>query len=168
MGPADGEGKRADQDARFRSRLRLEDRAAVKESGVHARDDHIEIAACGLDCGACPIRRMPFDSEAAAEVVAWFKQEGWLKENEGAAEAIERSMYCQGCHGDRSHHWDAECWILKCCVDDKGLKHCSECDTFPCNRLLQWSGQNEGYAKALQLLREMRERPSRRNCCSSR
>ena len=39
-------------------------------------------AVCGLDCGACAIRRMPFDAEAAAEVVVWFKKEGGLKEEE--------------------------------------------------------------------------------------
>jgi hypothetical protein len=35
------------------------------------------MAVCGLDCGACEIRRAPFDSEAARSVVAWFKEMGW-------------------------------------------------------------------------------------------
>jgi hypothetical protein len=100
---------------------------------------------------------MPFDAEAAEEVVAWFRKEGWLKENEGVAEAIERSMYCKGCHGDRSIHWDAECWILHCCVDERGLNHCSECEVFPCGRLQEWSEQREGYGEALERLRRMRE-----------
>ena len=38
------------------------------------------LAACGLDCGPCPIRRIPFDAEAAEGMIAWFKQMGWLKE----------------------------------------------------------------------------------------
>jgi hypothetical protein len=38
------------------------------------------LAACGLDCGPCPIRRMPFDAQAAEETIAWFKEMGWLKE----------------------------------------------------------------------------------------
>jgi hypothetical protein len=100
---------------------------------------------------------MPFNDEAAAEVIAWFKREGWLKEEEGVAEALERSMYCNGCHGDRSIHWDAECWILHCCVDDRGLSHCSECDVFPCDRLQDWSGQGASYGEALQRLRTMHD-----------
>jgi len=119
-------------------------------------DEHMETAVCGLDCGSCTIRKLPFDADAAAEVVAWFKKEGWLEENEGVAEAIERSMYCKGCHGDRSVHWSFDCWILMCCVDDRGLSHCSECDTFPCDRLVKWASENESYGEALQQLRKMR------------
>jgi len=115
------------------------------------------IGVCGLDCGSCSIRRLPFDAEAAAEVIAWYKKEGWLKEEEGVTEAVERSMYCKGCHGDRSVHWSSDCWILLCCVDDKGLRHCSECDTFPCDRLVEWSQQNASYRGALQRLRGMHE-----------
>jgi hypothetical protein len=118
------------------------------------------IAACGLDCGGCEIRRMPFDAKAADEVVAWFKKERWLKEEEGVAEAMERSMYCKGCLGDRSIHWAATCWILQCCVDDRGLGNCSECDVFPCDRLEEWSGRNKSYAEALQRLRNMHDSPS--------
>jgi hypothetical protein len=121
------------------------------------RGEATEIAACGLDCGACAIRRMPFDDEAAAEVVAWFKNQGWLKEDEGVVEALERSMYCKGCHGDRSIHWDAECWILRCCVDDRGLNHCSECEAFPCDALHDWSTQRSAYGEALQRLRTMHD-----------
>ena len=130
-----------------------------REPDDMSQSESVEIAACGLDCGACPIRRMPFDSDAAAGVVAWFKKEGWLKEDEGVADALERSMYCKGCHGDRSIHWNAECWILQCCVDERKLNHCSECDVFPCDRLQEWSGQRESYGEALQRLRNMRENP---------
>lgn len=113
------------------------------------------IAACGLDCGSCDIRKLPFDLEAAERVVEWFKRQGWLKEHEGREEVLERSMYCKSCHGDRSVHWSADCWILKCCVDDKGLRFCFECESFPCERLVEWSKQNDHYAQALQRLREM-------------
>jgi hypothetical protein len=116
------------------------------------------IAACGLDCGECSIRKLPFDDDAAAEVVAWFKKMGWLKGSEGVSEAIERSMYCKGCLGDRSLHWSDDCWILKCCVDEKGLRNCSECGTFPCDRLVEWSGQNDDYGRAFQRLSEMHDR----------
>jgi len=115
------------------------------------------IAVCGLDCGGCDIRRAPADPDAAQRVVAWFRQMGWLEEDEGIAEVIERRMYCQGCRGDRSVHWSADCWILKCCVDDKRLEYCYECDTFPCGELVEWAQQNANYTQALDRLRQMGE-----------
>ena len=93
------------------------------------------IAACGLDCGTCDIRLAPTDSQAARRLVAWFQEMGWLEEQEGIAEAVERGMYCKGCRGDRSTHWSADCWILHCCVDERGLAFCHECARFPCERL---------------------------------
>jgi hypothetical protein len=117
--------------------------------------DRDMIAACGLDCEACEIRRVPFDPQAAESVVAWFKSQGWLAESEGVSQVLERSMYCTGCQGDRSLHWSADCWILQCCVDERKLRHCSECELFACDRLVDWASQNEGYTAALARLRQM-------------
>lgn len=116
------------------------------------------IAVCGLDCGPCDIRRAPIEPEAAQHIVAWFKKKGWLKENEDIAEAIERGMYCKGCRGDRSVHWSADCWILKCCVDDKGYEFCYECNIFPCERLTEWAKQSENFSQALDRLKKMKEK----------
>lgn len=113
------------------------------------------MAPCGLDCGSCVIRLAPADPEAAKVVVDWFREEGWLAEDEGMAEVIERKMYCTGCLGDRNTHWSADCWILACCVDQRGLSNCSECEAFPCDRLIEWAGQCEGYRDALARLREL-------------
>jgi len=117
------------------------------------------IAACGLDCGACEIRRLPFDEKAADVCVAWYREMGWLADEEGVEEALARGMTCNGCRGDRSVHWSAGdegiCWILECCVDQRGHEHCSECEEFPCTRLGEWSKQNDGYRKAFARLREM-------------
>ncbi len=55
------------------------------------------IAACGLDCGRCEIRRAPFDEEAAESVVAWYREQGWLQEDEGMEVVLEKNMYCKGC-----------------------------------------------------------------------
>lgn len=52
------------------------------------------IAACGLNCGECSLRRIEFDKAAAKKVIKWFKQEGWLKDNEGLKEVLARKMYC--------------------------------------------------------------------------
>jgi len=115
------------------------------------------IAVCGLDCGPCDIRKAPNDPEAATRIVAWFKKEGWLKENEGIAEVVKRDMYCKGCKGDRSVHWSPDCWILKCCVDDKGHEFCYQCNIFPCDRLLDRVKKDGHYRQALDRLKKMQK-----------
>ncbi len=121
------------------------------------QDNHVEIAACGLDCGPCPLRRAPFDKAAANQVVEWFKSEGWLADDEGVDEIIERAMYCKGCHGSHDTHWSADCWIMECCIEERQLNNCSECNDFPCQRLEDWSKQNEHYGKALERLSELHQ-----------
>jgi hypothetical protein len=113
------------------------------------------IAACGLDCSRCEIRRAPFDEDAAASVVAWYREQGWLEEDEGMAVVLERNMYCCGCLEDRTAHWSPDCWILQCCVDDRDLENCAWCPDFACERLKEWAAQNQGYAQALERLREL-------------
>jgi hypothetical protein len=85
---------------------------------------------------------------------------GWLNENEGKPQVIQRSMYCSGCRGDRSVQWSPDCWILKCCVDEKGLDFCYEYDVFPCEQLIEWSMENVQYTQALERLQRMRENAS--------
>ncbi len=114
------------------------------------------MAACGLDCGTCSIRCYPSDETAAAEVIPWYRKMGWLRPDEGVAEAAAKKLVCHGCHGDRSAHWSADCWILACCVDERRLRDCSECATFPCERLVEWSARDLSYAGALDRLRAAR------------
>lgn len=114
------------------------------------------IAACGLNCETCSIRKVPEGGPAAEPALAWFRKMGWLKEDEGAAVAAERKLYCRGCFGSRNEHWSADCWILKCCVDDKKLRHCSDCSEFPCQRIEEWGRSDPSYAKALEQLKRMR------------
>lgn len=113
------------------------------------------MAACGLDCEACEIRLAPGDAAAARVVVDWFKRQGWLAEDEGMAQVMERKMYCTGCLSEREVHWSADCWILECCLDQRGHRSCAQCEAFPCPRLVAWAGQNHGYAAALARLREL-------------
>lgn len=113
------------------------------------------IAACGLDCAECDIRKIPFDDEAAERMLQWFKAEGWLEKTAGVTEVIAKGMYCQGCLGDREVHWDSGCWILTCCVDEHGLENCSQCEDFPCEGLTNWAAGNPGYKVALDRLHSM-------------
>ena len=114
------------------------------------------MAACGLDCYSCEIRRAPTDPQAAQLLVDWFRSQGWLSPDEGMAEVLERKMYCCGCLGDRAIHWSADCWILACCVDERGHTDCSHCPAFPCQRLEAWAEQNAGYGAALARLESVR------------
>lgn len=115
------------------------------------------IAACGLNCETCQIRLAPFDPAAAEAVLKWFKSQGWLAEDEGIPEVLERKIYCTGCRGSRETHWSADCWILACCVDQHSLTNCSQCEDFPCDRLVEWSQEDESYREALKTLRKMIE-----------
>lgn len=106
------------------------------------------IAVCGLECHKCDIREATNDPKVAGEIVDWFKKE--------LNQAVKpEDIHCMGCKGDRAKHWSADCWILRCCVDDKGLEYCYECDEFPCQKLTQWSKSSERYKEALDRLRRM-------------
>ena len=123
---------------------------------METRDKGEMLAACGLDCGPCPIRRIPFDPEAAAKMVGWFREMGWLKEAEGVAEVIERGMYCKGCQGDRSVHWTDNCTIMLCCVDEKHKQHCGECaELMSCDKLEAFaSDEHVHHQEAVNRLRQ--------------
>ena len=115
------------------------------------------LAACGLDCGPCPIRQIPLDAEAAEGAIKWFKEMGWLTESEGVAEAIEKKMYCNGCQGDRSVHWSGDCTIMLCCVDEKQKQHCGECaELMSCDKLEAFA--SDGYAHHKEAVERLRER----------
>ena len=106
------------------------------------------LAACGLDCGSCSIRRIPFDAKAADEMIGWFKQMGWLKVSEGVAEVVERGMYCNGCQGDRSVHWSDNCEIMLCCGDEKHQQHCGICsELMSCDKLEAFASDEHGHHK---------------------
>jgi hypothetical protein len=88
--------------------------------------------------------------------VAWFHEMAWLEEDQGVAEIIEREMYCKGCREDRSLHWSPECDILVCCVDEKGLEHCAQCEEFICDKLEPYADdENPKCREALERLKQL-------------
>jgi putative nucleotidyltransferase with HDIG domain len=62
---------------------------------------------------------------------------------------------CKGCKGDRDRHWSPDCWILTCCVDERGLEFCNQCEVFPCTRLAEWASTSPRYTAALERLKRM-------------
>ncbi|MBN2556430.1 MAG: DUF3795 domain-containing protein [Anaerolineales bacterium] len=113
------------------------------------------MAACGLDCSECDIRRAGIDPAAADRVLIWFRHAGWLEEGEGIDVLQPRLPLCSGCHGSLETHWSPDCWILKCCVEEHGFHTCAECNQFPCDRLTAWSQERPSYAVALERLHQI-------------
>ncbi len=109
------------------------------------------IAVCGLKCYECDILQASHDSKMAQEIADWFKKE------RGEDVPIEK-IHCLGCRGNRTQHWSPDCWILKCCVDEKGLDFCYECEEFPCERLKKWAEESKDYKEALNRLKVMRKK----------
>jgi hypothetical protein len=107
------------------------------------------IAVCGLECHKCDIREATDNPQVAQQIADWFKK----KRNE---DVKLEDIRCLGCKGDRNRHWSADCWILQCCVDEKGHQFCCDCDQFPCDRLVEWSRQGERYGNALDRLKRMK------------
>ena len=108
------------------------------------------IAVCGLNCRECQIFQAQDNLEIAEAIADWFKRERSVEVN------IE-DIHCEGCKGDRSKHWSPDCPILKCCVDEKGLQFCSQCEDFPCKMLIEWAKGGERYREAIERLKRMKE-----------
>lgn len=109
------------------------------------------IAPCGLDCSKCDIFTAQGDPETMRRIIGWFEAKRNMK-------LREEDIKCGGCPGDRAKHWSPDCWILKCTVDGRGLRHCSECKEFPCAKLEEWATDNAGYRQALERLKRMLQR----------
>lgn len=54
---------------------------------------------------------------------------------------FKESMNCGGCVNIENPFW-GECPVKKC-VSDKSLKHCGECNEFPCELLISFSYDKE-------------------------
>lgn len=113
------------------------------------------IAVCGIDCAACPLYRAHEDREAAQILADWFHSEGWLAEDKGVDDVMRDGPYCRGCRGDREIHWDSECELLICCVDERELTHCHQCPDFVCDKLTKFAANGPQYVEALDRLRRL-------------
>jgi hypothetical protein len=116
-----------------------------------------EIGACGLRCEQCSIYRIPFDGVAAQEMRTWFAENGWIEKDMEVEEFISRGPYCTGCRGPVGTHWSPDCDIRHCCIKEKGLHHCSQCNEFPCEKLESWAQTDETYSEAFERLKKMKK-----------
>ena len=107
------------------------------------------IAACGLTCSTCPIHLAPNYPEIAKKLAEDFKEQ-W--EN-----VKPEDFRCEGCWREHDEMWSPNCEIRKCCIKEKKLKYCYECNVFPCDILKNWASQNEVYMEGLNKLKEMKK-----------
>jgi hypothetical protein len=106
----------------------------------------MSVAVCGLVCEECDIRQAPSDTKLAQEIADWFRTSRGKEVDPG-------SIRCEGCRGPRENHWSPDCWILKCCVDERGLESCGACPDFPCQALEEWAATSAKYGDALERLK---------------
>jgi hypothetical protein len=107
------------------------------------------LAACGMNCGECPIRRAANDSAFAKQLA-----DEWRKSVHPEARA--EWFRCQGCHGPESLIWTEDCGIRQCCVKDRYLKNCSQCGAFPCDRIVAY--ENDGNPTHRAAINRLRDR----------
>lgn len=63
---------------------------------------------------------------------------------------------CGGCHAENGPLWCADCRIRVCCKYERKLSNCSECDGFPCERILAFEADKwEHHTAAVQRLRDL-------------
>ena len=80
------------------------------------------VAPCGLDCARCPIYLATTDRVLAERIA----------QSEGRP--VEE-IHCAGCRVDLSQSWVPNCATYECCVNQKGLGFCYECEDFPCPKI---------------------------------
>ena len=121
-----------------------------------AKGGNAQIAACGLDCRICPLRAVTFRAGAPLTVVELLLRSGTTANEERALRSLlHQRLLCPTCRGGHALHWTEDCHIRKCCIDDRGLEHCSECECFPCRHLNDWAESNPRQADALERLHSM-------------
>jgi len=105
----------------------------------------LSMAPCGINCKECGIYRATNDPEEAKRIADWFVANG--------TEVQPEQVRCLGCPGDREQHWSGNCEILACCIDEKGLELCHQCDDFVCDRLEDFAGKSDRYQEAVERLK---------------
>jgi len=106
------------------------------------------MATCGLLCHKCDIFLAIDDKNLVKKIAEWFNENGY-------SDIKPKDIHCKGCKGNKDKHWSPDCWIIKCCVDEKGLEFCYECKDFPCEKLQKWSKKNDGYRQAFERLKKL-------------
>jgi len=116
--------------------------------------DKLKMAPCGIDCNECDSYKVTAtqDINEAEGLVEWYRNMGWIGENEGAEAVLAKNPLCKGCwnHTDDCF-FTCKCVIRSCCLEKK-INHCGECVCFPCENYLEWTCEQELHEKAMEHL----------------
>ena len=83
------------------------------------------VAPCGLFCGACPVFKASGDSALAQK----------LAQTLGIP---PEQVNCLGCRAEKGHikiMGEPVCPTYQCCIEQRGLQFCYQCEDFPCLKL---------------------------------
>ena len=84
-------------------------------------------APCGIHCGLCPLNQAITDTEMREKLSAWLN-------------LPTEKVTCTGCRSiDGYCPVTGEQCVTWVCVRGKGVEFCSECDQFPCVKLMPCS-----------------------------
>ena len=113
--------------------------------------DKLRLAACGVDCSVCGTYNKEHDIKAAESLVEWYRRQGWIEINEGAEAVQKNPPFCKGCWEKSENNFSGGCHIRACC-EEKGINHCGDCDVFPCEKYIEWTGDLAHHKKAMEYL----------------
>jgi len=113
-------------------------------------DDWV-LGACGLNCGVCDIYKAgKGDVEKQMKNVRWFKEERNL-------DVPPEKITCDGCTGSLDRHWSPDCGMMLC-ARERGVKLCSECPDFVCDKLKAFAGDGMAHhRRSVENLKRIRE-----------
>ena len=119
----------------------------------------LKLAACGIDCNECGSYKVTIehDMKAAEGLVEWYKNMGWIEENEGAEAVMKKNPLCKGCWNTRKDDCFFKCPCgshdFRICCTEKQINHCGECGDFPCENYKKFGEDGlEHHKKAMEKL----------------
>ena len=92
------------------------------------------VGPCGLYCGICTMYRAYHDRNLSL----WQETPVNFRKQIGLEEVDFKDMACEGCRSALPFKYCADCNIRKCVLEDKGLDWCYQCESFPCQMLLDF------------------------------
>ena len=122
----------------------------------------LKLAACGIDCNECASYKVTMEQDwnAAEVLVEWYRNMGWIGENEGAEAVMKTNPLCRGCWNTAKDDCFFKCICgsrdFRICCTEKQINHCGECNEFPCEHYLIFAGEHEGHKKAMDYLMSLK------------
>jgi len=119
-----------------------------------------KLAACGIDCNECGHYKITMEQnlKTAESLVEYFRDGGWIGENDGAEAVLKKVPLCRGCweKPEVRTQYCADCFLRACC-GERQLNHCGECGDFPCEKFIESVGDSESHKNAMEYLLSLKQ-----------